>query len=81
MAKIQWNLDAFEEIRRLPGVEAELRTFVESALDSAGRDKFDGGVEPGRTRSRGYLVTKNVEGIIDHRRNHTLLRVIGGGQS
>lgn len=81
MAKIRWNLPAFEEIRRLPGVDDELRSFVDDALDKAGRDKYDGGVEPGRSRSRGYIVTKNLDGIIDHRRNHTLIRVIGGGQS
>jgi len=78
-AKIRFNLRAFEEIRRLPGVERELADFVRQGLDRAGHDKYDGGVEPGRSRSRGYIVTKNVDGIIDHRRNHTLLRIIGGG--
>lgn len=79
--KIRWNLPAFEQIRRLPGVDAELSRFVTDALDSAGRDKYDGGVEPGRTRSRGYVVTKNLDGVVDNSRNHTLLRIIGGGQS
>lgn len=76
---IKWNLSAFEKIRRLPGVDAELERFVNRALDTTGRENYDGGVEPGRSRSRGYIVTINVEGIIDNRRNHTLLRVLGGG--
>lgn len=79
--KIRWNISAFEDIRRLPGVDAEVGRYVNDALAAAGTDKYAGGVEPGRTRTRGYIVTKNVEGILDHRRNLTLLRVIGGGQA
>ena len=79
--RIRFNVRAFEEIRRLPGVDAELTKFVAHALDEAGHDKYDGGIESGRSRSRGYIVTKNVDGIIDHRRHHTLLRILGGGVS
>lgn len=76
MAKIQWNLPAFEEVRRLPGVDAELRRYVDRALSQLG-DGYDGGVEPGRTRSRGYIVTSTIEGIRDNAKNHSIIRVVG----
>lgn len=81
MAKIRWNLPAFEEIRRLPGVGVVVGHEVERVLDRVGRDNYAGGVEPGRTRTRGYVVTMNLDGIIDNSRNHSLLRAIGGGEA
>lgn len=79
--KIRWNIDAFEDIRRLPGVDDALRREVNRVLDSVGRNNYDGGVEPGRTRSRGYVVTMNFEGILNESRNHSMLRALGGGRS
>lgn len=76
--KIKWNLSAFEEIRRLPGVDDRLDQEVTRILNGAG-DGYDGGVEPGKTRSRGYVVTTNYKAIKDNAENHTLLRLLGGG--
>lgn len=77
MAKIKWNMAGFQEIRRLPGVDHLLRVEVEAVLDDVGREGYDGGVEPGRTRSRGFVVTKNVGGVIDNARNASLTRALG----
>lgn len=76
--RIKWNVKAFEEIRRMSTVEAALQSEVSSILSRVG-EGYDGGVEPGATRSRGYVVTTTGEAIRDNAENHTLLRAIGGG--
>lgn len=76
--RIDWNIKAFEDIRRLPGVDARLRKEVDARLAAAG-DGYAGGVEPGRTRSRGFIVTATGKAMRDQSRNHTLQRVLGGG--
>lgn len=81
MKHIRWNLRAFEEIRRLPGVDARIQSEVTRVLDTVGREHYDGGVEPGKSRSRGYVVTIDGVAIRDNARNHTLLRALGGGES
>lgn len=76
--KIKWNLRAFEEVRRLPEVEDMLQAEVSRIIRAADGD-YDGGVEHGRSRSRGYVVTTSAHSIRDEAANHTLLRIIGGG--
>lgn len=77
MAKIKWNLKGFEQVRRLPKVGALIDHEVQAVLDEVGRDGYDGGVEPGRTRTRGYVVTKNADGIRDNSENASLVRALG----
>lgn len=76
--KIRWNIAGFQEIRRSAGVEGRLQEEVSRVLGSVG-GHYSGGVEPGRTRSRGYVVTSTPEAIRDNAANHTLLRALGGG--
>lgn len=80
--KIQWNISAFQEIRRLPAVDERIRAEVDRVLDSIGdaAKGYDGGVERGATRSRGYVVTIDGDAIEDNATNHTLLRALGGGE-
>jgi hypothetical protein len=40
--------------------------------------EYAGGVEDGRTRSRGYVVTANFEAIKDEAHKNLLLRALGG---
>lgn len=75
--KIKWNIPAFEAIRRLPGVDAALQEHVSGVLDDVGTDGYVGGVEPGKSRSRGYVVTRNYSGILDNEQNASLVRALG----
>lgn len=78
--RIKWNIKGFEAIRRLPGVEAELQSEVDRVKRATGDTGYVGGVEAGKTRSRGYVVTASREARDDNSRNHTLLRALGGGR-
>lgn len=77
---IRWNLKGFEEVRRMPGVEDRLQAEVSRILGSLDGD-YEGGVEPGASRSRGYVVTTSGDSIRDEAENHTLLRALGGGSA
>jgi hypothetical protein len=77
VAKFKWNLSSFEEIRRLPKVGALIDVEVQAILDDVGRDHYDGGVESGRTRTRGYVVTKDYEGIKENSERQTLASALG----
>lgn len=79
--KIKWNIHGFEELRRSAGVEAALKAEVEKIKGRAGGASagYAGDVEPGRTRSRGYVVTTTGDAIRREARDHTLLRALGGG--
>lgn len=80
--KIRWNLPAFEEIRRTPEINAILQEHVERIVAATGHpEDYASGVEPGKTRSRGYIVTKTFAGIRREHKEHTLLRVLGGESS
>lgn len=79
--KIRWNMPGFEDLRRSPKVEEALQAEVDNVLRRAGGETegYAGGVEPGRTRSRGYVVTTTGESIRREARDHTLLRALGSG--
>lgn len=79
MARIKWNRKAFEELRRMAAIEAALREEVEKALDKVGREHYAGGVERGKSRSRGYVVTTDAEGIEQESEEQSLLRALTGG--
>lgn len=76
--RIRWNIRAFEELRRSPGVEARLQQEVDRVLGQL-PDGYEGGVESGATRSRGYVVTGDGDAARDNAENHSLLRALGGG--
>lgn len=76
-ARFKWNIDAFEEVRRSGPVEDQLQGIVNGVLGRLESD-YAGGVESGRTRSRGYVVTTSAEAIRAEAENHALLRAIGG---
>lgn len=75
-ARIKWRREAFAEIRTSPEVDAALQTVVGAILAEVGTDDYDGGVNPGRTRSRGYVVTTSHKAVRDESRSHTLLRAL-----
>lgn len=77
--KIEWNIRAFQEIRRLPKVDEMLRQSVEAIAAACG-EGYDAHVEAGKTRSRGSVVTSSVPAMIDNGKNNTLLKNIGRGR-
>ncbi|MBO0747279.1 MAG: hypothetical protein J2O47_02945 [Acidimicrobiaceae bacterium] len=80
MAKttIRYNLEAFEEIRRLPKVDSLLGDATRAVKAGLAAGEYASGVEAGRTRSRGFVVTADAEAIIDNSRNQSLLRAANG---
>lgn len=75
---IKWNLKGFEEIRRMPEVEDLLQAQVSRILGEVSGD-YAGGVEPGSSRSRGYVVTASGDAIRQEAEDHTLLSALAGG--
>jgi hypothetical protein len=75
---IKWNLKGFEEIRRMPEVEDLLQAEVSRVLAEVNGD-YDGGVESGASRSRGFVVTTSGDAIRQESEEHTLLRAISSG--
>lgn len=77
--KIEWHMDGFEDVRRLPGVEARIQAEVAKGMGyaSAGAG-YAGGTEDGGDRVRGYIYTFTFEAMLDQARNATLQRALGG---
>lgn len=73
--KVRWNLKAFQQIRRLPTVDDMLQDVVD---DITGQlpDGYEGGVTSGRTRSRGSVVTADMDAILDNHEHQSLLRAL-----
>lgn len=76
--KTQFRLPAFEEIRRLPAVTAELFRHAEAMAADAG-DGYLAVTGQGRTRARAAVLTATTRAKRDNARNDTLVRVAGKG--
>ena len=77
--KVRWNVKAFEEIRRMDSVDEDLSRRVEAIREGCG-DGYDAHVEPGKSRTRGAVVTASSAAIIDNARHNTLLRNLDRGR-
>lgn len=74
--RIKWNRKAFAEVRTSPETNAALQGIVDDLLAEVGTEGYAGGVNPGRSRSRGYVVTTSWRTIRHEARDHTLLRAL-----
>lgn len=81
--RIEWNTEAMYEIRRDPGVVAELESVAQEVADRAnelGKGTYAVGSQQGRKnpqgRWRASVVTADAKAMIDCARNNTLLRVL-----
>lgn len=76
--KIRFN-KAFEDIRRSPEVEEALQAIVDEVLDKVEdhEAQYAGGVQPAKSRSRGYVVTANGRAIEVESEEHRLVRALG----
>lgn len=79
MRRIKWNRNAFAEIRTSPETNAALKAIADDIREEVS-DPLDGGyasgVDPGRNRSRGYVVTTTLRAMRDESKDHTLLRAL-----
>lgn len=78
--RIKWNLSAFEELRREPGIRRELAERAERIADAAGSGYVAEGPEHGRTRDRAAVVTETGDAIADNARHQTLLHSLDSGR-
>lgn len=74
---VTWNLPAFEDIRRLPGVDEALQDCVDQVLAQTGEDGYRGDVEDGKSRSRGYVLTTSYDAMLHERWDNVLLKALG----
>lgn len=73
--KIRWNMKAFQQIRRMPGVKSRLKSEAGSMANSAG-DGYTSESGEGKTRSRASVVTATREAVRDNSSNNTLSRIL-----
>lgn len=85
--KLKFKIDGFEAIRRSPEAVALLEEKTEAWLNAAGGEErgYAAGVVQGEGRGTlgraiGTVSTRNFDGQLDNARNHTLLRVMAGGE-
>lgn len=79
MARIKWRLKGFEELRRAPGVRADLKTRAERIAAAAG-EGYEPFVTEGKSRSRGAVVTTTNAAKRDSARNNSLIRSLDAGR-
>lgn len=84
--RIDWNPQAFYDIRRDSAVVGELDKIAENVCaraNSVGKGTYATGSRQGRKapqgRWRASVVTADAKAMADDAKNHTLLRALGGG--
>ena len=76
--EFRWKRGVFEEIRRLPGVDRELKKIADGVAAKAG-DGYEACVGRGKSRSRASVVTATAEAMRAESKSSNLLRALGGG--
>ena len=76
--KIKYNIKAFEEIRRLHAVAAEVDSRAARIADACG-DGYESSPYEGKSRHRASVITTNYKAARDNAKNNTLLRNINAG--
>lgn len=77
--RIKYNLDAFEEIRRSPGVTADVNSRAARVAAAAG-EGYESSPYHGRTRNRASVITATHKARLDNAKNNTLLRSLDAGR-
>lgn len=81
--KIDWSLNAFEQIRHLPEVQQQIGEMTDG-IAAAANQSTGGGytavVEDGGDRVRGAVYTESYEAIRDNARNNTLIKALNAGR-
>lgn len=81
MGKVQidWNIPAFEEVRRLSKVADELHRRAEAIAAQCG-DGIEAERSSGKTRARSAVVTTTPRGMIRNAKRNTILSNINAGR-
>lgn len=74
--KIVWHMNGFEELRRLPQVEAILLENAEKIADKTGMPDYLAVTGHGKSRSRAAVITSNAVAMQDNASNHTLEKAV-----
>ena len=73
--EFQWKRGVFEQIRRLPAIEKELKKTADAVAADAGVG-YESSLCDGRTRSRASVVTASAEAIRAESKSSSLLRAL-----
>lgn len=77
--RINWNMDAFEELRRRPDVAAIVDGAGERIAAAAGNG-FEASPHEGRTRHRCSVITATPKAMVVNARDNTLLGALDAGR-
>lgn len=77
--RIKWNRPGFEDLRRSPGVEGDLRRRAEAIAAACG-DGYVAESGQGATRARAAVITATGKAIRDNATRNTILRNLGQGR-
>lgn len=77
--KIKWKISGFEELRRAPGVAADVDSRGARVAAAAG-DGYESSSYEGTGRHRNSVMTKTPKAMIDNARHNTLLRALDAGR-
>lgn len=77
--RIKWNIKGFEELRRSPGVAADIDARAARVAAAAGKGYVASPYE-GKSRHRASVFTQTPRAMVDSKRNNTLLRAIDAGR-
>lgn len=75
--RIKWNKAGFEQVRRLPGVEAKILAIGQDIAKTAG-DGYEANLAAGKTRSRVSVRAETFRASRDNAKNNTLVKALGG---
>ena len=73
--EFKWKRGVFEQLRRLPAVEKELKKTADAVAADAGAG-YESSRGDGRTRSRASVVTASAEAIRAESKSNSLLRAL-----
>lgn len=77
--KLRWNMGGFTDIRRDPGVIADIDGRAADVAAAAG-DGYETGSWQGKTRYRGSVITATARAQKDQAKNNTLQRSLDAGR-
>ena len=77
--RIKWNIKGFEELRRAPGVAADVDSRASRVAAAAGNGYVASPYE-GKSRHRASVFTQTPRAMVDSQKNNTLLRSLDAGR-
>lgn len=79
MVRIRWNMQGFENVRRLPDVQKRVDWHSENIARSAGRG-FVASSQQGKTRYRAIVYPETFSAMYRNKRDNALIKALGGGK-